>query len=95
MCFSVVYNEKMYIFGGYNSVIEQHFNDMYEFNPESHVWKKLNCLGKNPCERRRQACVAVGDRIFIFGGTRFVENICLDFLLVVFSFFFWLFVNLN
>ncbi|KAJ8963935.1 hypothetical protein NQ314_005266 [Rhamnusium bicolor] len=65
--------KKMYIFGGYNSVIEQHFNDMYEFNPETHVWKKLNCLGKNPCERRRQACVAVGDRIFFFWRNQFYQ----------------------
>ncbi|XP_018564795.1 kelch domain-containing protein 3-like isoform X2 [Anoplophora glabripennis] len=64
-----VYNDKMYIFGGYNSVKDQHYNDMYEFNPDTNAWKRLNCRGKGPSERRRQACIPVGDRIFLFGGT--------------------------
>ncbi|VEN50923.1 unnamed protein product [Callosobruchus maculatus] len=64
-----VYKEKMYIFGGYNSLHEKHFNDMYQFDPETSVWKRLKPPGKRPCERRRQACVIVGDRVFLFGGT--------------------------
>ncbi|KAG5890788.1 hypothetical protein JTB14_007182 [Gonioctena quinquepunctata] len=64
-----VYNEKMYIFGGYNSVREQHYNHMHEYDPKMSVWKKLNVPGPKPCERRRQACVLVGDRAFLFGGT--------------------------
>nr|XP_023015220.1 kelch domain-containing protein 3-like [Leptinotarsa decemlineata] len=66
---SFVYNDKMYIFGGYNSLRERHYNHMYEFDPKTMVWRKLHFEGEIPSERRRQACVVVGDRLFLFGGT--------------------------
>lgn len=62
----------MYIFGGYNNLEEKHFNDMYEYNPHSSRWRMINTTGFKPCERRRQACVIVGDRLFLFGGTRYI-----------------------
>lgn len=68
--FSVVYDNKIYIFGGYNTLEEKHFNDMYEFEPVTCKWREINTLGSGPCARRRQACVLVGDRVFLFGGTR-------------------------
>lgn len=69
-----VYNDKMYIFGGYNALQRTHFNDLYEFNPESNTWKNLNILGEYPCERRRQSCVVVNNRVFLFGGTSPLPN---------------------
>lgn len=62
----------MYIFGGFNSNLREHFNDLYEFNPLSNIWRKLSSCGEQPCRRRRQACVLVNDRIFLFGGTRYI-----------------------
>ncbi|XP_063906578.1 kelch domain-containing protein 3 isoform X2 [Zophobas morio] len=64
-----VYNKKMYIFGGYNNLEEKHFNDMYEYDPQTSRWSVVHTVGDKPCERRRQACVLVGDRLFLFGGT--------------------------
>ncbi|XP_019875994.1 kelch domain-containing protein 3 [Aethina tumida] len=64
-----VYNEKMYIFGGYNSLLEQHFNDLNEFDPRTNTWRRLDISGTPPCERRRQACIPVGEQVFVFGGT--------------------------
>ncbi|XP_018336196.1 kelch domain-containing protein 3 [Agrilus planipennis] len=64
-----VHNNKMYIFGGYNALFVEHYNDMFEFNPVTLEWKMMNPLGKAPCNRRRQACIVSGDRLFLFGGT--------------------------
>lgn len=61
----------MYIFGGYNAIKEEHYSDMFEFDPQTLRWKLVKPIGNGPCDRRRQACVAVGDRIFLFGGTRY------------------------
>lgn len=63
------YNGELYIFGGYNSHMERHFNDLWKFNPENFTWKKVEPKGKGPCPRRRQCCCMVGDRIILFGGT--------------------------
>lgn len=73
--FLVVYDDKIYIFGGYNAIEEKHYNDMYEYDPLHGKWRKINIFGQGPCERRRQACVVVGDRLFLFGGTRYVITV--------------------
>ncbi|MEQ2262112.1 hypothetical protein XENORESO_014042 [Xenotaenia resolanae] len=64
------YNGELYIFGGYNARLDRHFNDLWKFNPEAFLWKKIEPKGKGPCPRRRQCCCMVGDRIVLFGGTR-------------------------
>ena len=69
---SFVYNNEIYIFGGYNGKSRTHFNDLYKFNPKTMVWYEVLAKGKHkPCARRRQCCCLVGDRLFLFGGTRF------------------------
>lgn len=65
----VVYKEKIYIFGGFNSLKREHYNVLHEFDPQTCIWREVKALGKRPCRRRRQACCVVGDRLFIFGGT--------------------------
>lgn len=32
-------------------------------------WKLVKPVGKPPTKRRRQVCLVVGDRVFLFGGT--------------------------
>jgi hypothetical protein len=32
-------------------------------------WKLVKPLGKPPTKRRRQVCLLVGDKVFLFGGT--------------------------
>ncbi|XP_071056826.1 kelch domain-containing protein 3 [Onthophagus taurus] len=79
-----VYNNKMYIFGGYNAVELVHFNDLHEFDPSTNTWREIKAHGQPPCSRRRQACVLVENRLFLFGGTspictvRFDEDELID-----------------
>lgn len=72
MFITVVYNGKMYIFGGYNAIKLEHYNDLYEYDPVTSEWCLMKPQGESPCNRRRQACIVVDDRVFLFGGTRFV-----------------------
>lgn len=65
----------IYVFGGYNALEEEHFNDMYCFCPNTNVWCSVRAFGRSPCQRRRQACVIVRNKLYLFGGTRFVLNI--------------------
>ncbi|KAB0799598.1 hypothetical protein PPYR_00841 [Photinus pyralis] len=64
-----VYNGKMYIFGGYNALKLQHYNDLFEYDPITSEWTLIKPQGNGPCSRRRQACIVVSDRVFLFGGT--------------------------
>lgn len=59
----------MYIFGGYNSQVDQHYNDLYEFNPSNLKWRKIIAQGIPPSARRRHCSVLLGSRVFSFGGT--------------------------
>jgi len=65
----VVFNGYIYMFGGCNGTLERHFNDMHMFDPEKNRWKEVKPLGTAPCVRRRQSCIVVGDRAFVFGGS--------------------------
>ncbi|XP_026478902.1 kelch domain-containing protein 3-like [Ctenocephalides felis] len=64
-----VYNNMIYIFGGYNALEDEHFNDIYCFCPNTNVWNSVKTFGRSPCQRRRQACVLVGNKLYLFGGT--------------------------
>ncbi|KAI1723517.1 kelch motif domain-containing protein [Ditylenchus destructor] len=64
------YNGRMYLFGGYQSTNDIHFNDLYEYNPCGNEWRLLNPTGQlRPSPRRRQCTILVGNRVFVFGGT--------------------------
>ncbi|CAF3229509.1 unnamed protein product [Rotaria sp. Silwood2] len=65
-----VHDGKLYIFGGYNNVIGKHFNDLYEFNPLTLLWHCIKVHGiENPVPRRRQCCLIIDNRMYMFGGT--------------------------
>lgn len=64
-----VHGGQLYLFGGYNGLCDQHFNDIFRFDPEHNVWSQLKPRGEPPCPRRRQCCCLVADRVFLFGGT--------------------------
>ncbi|XP_063235447.1 kelch domain-containing protein 3 [Bacillus rossius redtenbacheri] len=59
----------LYIFGGFNGIRCEHFNDIYRFSPETNEWNAVHTFGKPPSKRRRQSCIVVGHRMFLFGGT--------------------------
>ncbi|XP_052866120.1 LOW QUALITY PROTEIN: kelch domain-containing protein 3 [Anopheles cruzii] len=63
------YNNKIYIFAGYNGNLDMHFNDLYCFDPDRNVWRLMKPQGQAPRARRRQACLVIGKRMFLFGGT--------------------------
>jgi N-acetylneuraminic acid mutarotase len=61
----------IYMFGGYESKNNRHFSDLHCFDPQYNHWSQLKPAGKNsPVARRRQCCVMVKNRLFLFGGTR-------------------------
>lgn len=66
------YRDKLYIFGGFSGALNRHFDDMYEFDPVTCYWTKINPVGLGPTARRRQCTVLVGHRVFLFGGTKYV-----------------------
>ncbi|CAL4067127.1 unnamed protein product [Meganyctiphanes norvegica] len=69
-----IYDGHLYVFGGYNSKENQHFNDLHRFDPIKQNWEVVHPSGDGPCPRRRQACCVAGSKLFIFGGTRPNEN---------------------
>uniref|UniRef100_A0A0N5CD48 Kelch domain-containing protein 10 n=1 Tax=Strongyloides papillosus TaxID=174720 RepID=A0A0N5CD48_STREA len=66
---SWVFNNRMYIFGGYYGPTNSHFDDLYEFDPKTELWRKINVIGNGPSARRRQCSVVYNNKVFIFGGT--------------------------
>lgn len=67
---AVVVNNKMVIFGGYNDVTDEHFNDFNVFDPKTYSWSPVNTIGQDPpCARRRHCCIAVNSFLYIFGGS--------------------------
>ena len=65
-----VFNNQLFIFGGFNAVLKLHYNDLHRFDPERREWTLVSTQGKAPCPRRRQSCCLLGSRLFLFGGTR-------------------------
>lgn len=66
---SFIVNGMLYIFGGYNGLTEEHFNDLHCFNPRTCEWKQIQPHGKPPVRRRRQSCIPINNKVYIFGGT--------------------------
>jgi len=67
---SFVYGDKVYIFGGYNGNTDSHFNDVHCYDPATNEWQKVEIPGHlRPCPRRRQSCVIVNEKLYLFGGT--------------------------
>ncbi|XP_071832428.1 kelch domain-containing protein 3-like isoform X2 [Apostichopus japonicus] len=64
-----VHKGSMYVFGGFNRVENTHFNDIYKLDLSSFEWSKVETTGVLPRRRRRQCCVMVKDKMYMFGGT--------------------------
>lgn len=64
-----VYKGHLFIFGGYNGLYDEHYNDLYTFSAVTNEWQLLKPQGRPPSKRRRQSCLVVGDKVFLFGGT--------------------------
>ncbi|XP_039283897.1 kelch domain-containing protein 3 [Nilaparvata lugens] len=70
-----LYGDHIFIFGGFNSVTCEHFNDMYRFCVSTNEWQRVTTKGLTPSRRRRQACLVIGHRAYMFGGTSPVDSL--------------------
>lgn len=69
-CSLVEVHGKVVIFGGYNDILDEHFNDFHIYNPATCTWNLVKTNGAEPpCPRRRQVVVAVNNYLYIFGGS--------------------------
>lgn len=64
-----IYQDLIYVFGGYNGILEEHFNDLHTFDPKTNRWRVVKPDGAEPSTRRRQVCLVIGNKMFMFGGT--------------------------
>ena len=55
---------------GFNGRTKEHKNDLWCLDTDTWTWSLVTPSGLGPNPRRRQALVRVGDKIFLFGGTR-------------------------
>lgn len=69
-----VHNGQLYIFGGYNGLLLNHFEDLHKYDPETSRWSLVKTQRAGPCSRRRQCCCMIGDRLFLFGGASPAPN---------------------
>ncbi|KAI5709830.1 hypothetical protein M8J75_003573 [Diaphorina citri] len=64
-----VYGDGLYIFGGYNGLVEEHYNDIYRYCTRRQEWARVIPHGAPPTKRRRQSCIIKGDTLIMFGGS--------------------------
>jgi N-acetylneuraminic acid mutarotase len=64
-----IYNNLLWVFGGYNGILDLHFNDMHCFDPVTNIWRVVETHGTKPKIRRRQSCIVIGTKMYLFGGT--------------------------
>lgn len=69
-----LHGDYLYIFGGYNSILDLHFNDLHRFCPRRHLWETIKTLGESPAKRRRQSCLVINNKMYLFGGTSPVQE---------------------
>ena len=62
---AVVYENSMFIFGGYDSCYK---NDLIEYNFVTETWSSVSCRGRVPRARYRATCVVHEDNMIMFGG---------------------------
>jgi N-acetylneuraminic acid mutarotase len=65
---SVIYNGKMYVFGGFSG--EEYLNDLHEFDLETETWTEIShlCRGDIPQPRSRFCAAVHGNCMYILGG---------------------------
>jgi len=89
---AVIYNNKMYVFGGFSG--EEYLNDLHEFDLETETWTEITpqCRGDIPAPRSRFCAAVHGDCMYILGGWNKVGYFC-DFYAFNFVTKVWAIVN--
>eukprot|EP00736_Rhodelphis_marinus_P013577 Rmarinus@m.23354 len=65
---AVLNDDKMYVFGGSETEDFIGFDDLFEFDFESKIWKKIIYTGSGPCPRSIHTTVVYDNRMYVFGG---------------------------
>lgn len=63
-----VIKDKMYIFGGFEYLTDQYSQEVHCLNLKSYEWRFIDAKGTPPSHRDFHTAVAVGDRMYVFGG---------------------------
>lgn len=63
-----VFNSLLYIFGGYNCISDEYFNDLYCFDTINNIWS-LVITKDVPSSRSLHVCLLIEKRLYLFGGT--------------------------
>jgi len=58
----------MYVFGGYEEIIERFGQDVYRLDLSSYAWKLLSFAGEPPVHRDFHTATAIGQLMIIYGG---------------------------
>lgn len=61
----MVYNNQLYIFGGYDG---HYRNDLYKFSFRTNQWLEIRRDGLWPKSRYRTSATVLGQRMYLFGG---------------------------
>ena len=59
---------KMYIFGGFEYLTDQYSQEVHCLNLDTMQWSYIDARGTSPSHRDFHTAVAVGDKMYIFGG---------------------------
>uniref|UniRef100_A0A914HJF0 Kelch domain-containing protein 3 n=1 Tax=Globodera rostochiensis TaxID=31243 RepID=A0A914HJF0_GLORO len=71
------YRDTIYLFGGYQSIRNTHFNDLWRFDPKSGHWAQLLPSGQAPPPRRRQCTVLVDNRdLYVLDFAPSLASLC-------------------
>jgi N-acetylneuraminic acid mutarotase len=65
---AVVWENKLIVFGGWNGFSKTWFNDLYEFNFDTKVWRQIDAKGKVPVQRTSHSAVVYKNKMYIFAG---------------------------
>jgi N-acetylneuraminic acid mutarotase len=64
----VMYNDKMYTFGGWNGFSRKWFNDLHELDIDTRRWRRIEAKGDVPTQRTSHAAVVKDKKMYVFGG---------------------------
>jgi N-acetylneuraminic acid mutarotase len=65
---AVVWNGKLYTFGGWNGFSKKWFNDLHQFDFETREWKEIVAKGEVPPQRTSHSAVVYNNSMYIFAG---------------------------
>ncbi|KAK4735495.1 hypothetical protein R3W88_009756 [Solanum pinnatisectum] len=67
-CSAVLGGRLLYVFGGFSDD-NRHTNKVHVFDTVNRIWSEPVTKGALPSPRDSHSCTAVGDNLFVFGGT--------------------------